>query len=808
MKVEKYRVLGELIETNKRQFVIPVYQRNYDWGKTHCKKLYDDIVASYQLDRFHFVGSIVYVDQGEENKIYRYLIIDGQQRITTLFLLLKALLDSAEEENIKKEIEDILFNVDKYNDLKLTDQTKIKLKPIKTDNDQFMLLMKNDFNEIDKSSNIFINYEYMKRLIQKSIQSGISVKDILSGIKKLTSAVIILDPNEDEPQVVFESINSTGLDLSLADLIRNFILMTDKNQEQLFENYWIKIESNVGAKKMSSFITDYLQFACKEIVTTQNAYDVFKNYFKVAGFSNEELLATLLKYSEYYKAFLYCSDNKYSKLINKKLSGLRTLDQGTIYQFLFHIFRDFDDKILTMEELEKVITFFFNYLLRRTVCGVGSNSLRGLYKTLYNRIFANKDNLTSYYDAIVQFFMQLNTKDAIPSDSMFKDSLMNIDLYNKKNLCKYLLKSIEDVTEDGQESKEILDVSTLSIEHIMPQTLSDWWKSYLGSNHEKIHEKYIHNLGNLTLTGYNSELGQKTFDEKKQLIKDNSHVISLNKDVLNQDVWNDVVIRNRANNLSKILLKLFAIEKPTKDIKFVDESERRLSIGENFDATGTKPKSCIFLGNSFNVSSYADMLEKVINLLYDLDPKTIEELANSSYKIPNATRAYITNDVNILRKSSEIQESGIFFETNLSANNIVTFLKHLLDIFELEHTELMLFIDVKNSLPNLEDFELKNIDLYREVKIGKLSEKVFEKLLTEELISDEELVNLLDKEYSKKTFGLYYPVLALNREDNRYNSPQIRYKSQSYTYKGKEYYLTREWYEENKERLIKYVKRI
>ena len=144
MKVEKYRVLGELIETNKRQFVIPVYQRNYDWGKQHCKKLYDDIISAYELDRFHFIGSIVYVDQGEENKIYRYLIIDGQQRITTLFLLLKALLDSTEDENLKKEFEDILFNIDKYNDLKLTDQTKIKLKPIKSDNDQFMLLMKNN----------------------------------------------------------------------------------------------------------------------------------------------------------------------------------------------------------------------------------------------------------------------------------------------------------------------------------------------------------------------------------------------------------------------------------------------------------------------------------------------------------------------------------------------------------------------------------------------------------------------------------------------------------------------------------------
>lgn len=172
-----------------------------------------------------------------------------------------------------------------------------------------------------------------------------------------------MDPNEDEPQVVFESINSTGLELSLADLVRNFILMTDKDQERLFETYWIKIEANVGTKKMPSFITDFLQFSCKETVTTQNAYSVFKNYFKTSCSTNENLLKTLLKYSEYYKTFLYCNNSKYSKIVNKKLAGLRTLDQGTIYQFLFHIFRDFDDEILNAAELEKVITFFFNYLL-------------------------------------------------------------------------------------------------------------------------------------------------------------------------------------------------------------------------------------------------------------------------------------------------------------------------------------------------------------------------------------------------------------------------------------------------------------
>lgn len=696
MKVEKYRVLGELIETNKRQFVIPVYQRNYDWGKQHCKKLFDDIVDAYKLDRFHFVGSIVYVDQGEENKIYRYLIIDGQQRITTLFLLLKALLDITEDEYLKKELKEILFNIDKYNDLKLTDQTKVKLKPIKSDNDQFMLLMKDDLTSIDRSSNIFINYDYMKKLIAKAISVGITAKDVLSGIKKLTSAVIILDPKEDEPQVVFESINSTGLDLSLADLIRNFILMTDKNQEKLFEDYWIKIEENVGQDKMTSFITDLLQFSCRESVSTKNAYTIFKNYYKNENFSNEQMLEKLLHYSRYYKVFLGNDTKTYSQIVNKKLAGLKALDQGTIYQFLFHIFDDYDLGIISNEDLEKIITFFLNYLLRRIVCGVGSNSLRGLYKTLYNRIFADKNNLQNYYDSIIQFFLQLNTKDAIPSDSTFKDRLMNTDIYNKKNVCKYILKSIEDSTKDGSESKETLDVSSLSIEHIMPQKLSDYWQKTLGNNYVKIHEKYLHNLGNLTLTGYNSELGQKTFEEKKQLIIDkNSHIVVLNKDVLSKMVWNENTIKNRADKLSTILLELFNIDKPQKYIKFQNDSVKSYSIGEDFDATGTKPNNCIFFGMTFMVSSYVDLLSKVMEMSYDLDSELINGLANKNYKLTSTSRAYITHDAEKLRKAIEIYETGIYFEANLNANAVISFLRSILDVLELDYSELVIGLDVK-----------------------------------------------------------------------------------------------------------------
>ena len=697
MKVDKYKVLGELLETNKRQFIIPVYQRNYDWKKDNCKKLFDDIIDAYIKDRFHFVGSIVYVDQGEENKIYRYLIIDGQQRITTIFLLLKALYDTSEDDNIKNEISDILFNRDKYNDLKLTDQTKVKLKPIKSDNEQFLLLMKDDISSMDQNSNIYSNYQYLKTLLTKANANGNECRDILSGLKKLTAAVIILDPKEDNPQVVFESINSTGLELSLADLIRNFVLMTDKEQERLFEEYWLKIKRSVTPHCMPDFITDYLQFSCREKVTAQNAYAIFKNYFKVKSHTNESMLKELLHYAEYYKAFLFGDCQKYSQLVNKRLLELRAIDQTTIYPFLFRIFDDFNNDVISEEILEKVLTFFFNYLLRRIICGVTSNSLRGLYKTLYNRIFGDSENLKTYYDSIVQFFMQLNTKDSMPSDSVFKDALLNTDLYNKKNICKYVLKSIENMTPDGKEGKEVVDISTLSIEHIMPQILTEDWKRELGADYKRIHEKYLHNIGNLSLTGYNSELGQKSFANKKQMIIDkNSHVVVLNQDILNSNVWTEGVICARAERLSSILLQIFKIDKPLKNISFSVNTEKSLSIAEDFDLTGTKPKACIFLGGTIPVTSYADLLTQIMQCLYDLDSDILDKLAMENFRLSTSSRTYITNDLNSLRKPIQIKDTEIYFESNLSANNIISFLRKALDAFDIGHDELVICFDVQN----------------------------------------------------------------------------------------------------------------
>ena len=292
--------------------------------------------------------------------------------------------------------------------------------------------------------------------------------------------------------------------LSLADKIRNLVLMTDAEQDRLYEEYWLKAETLVGYKKLTSFFLDYLNIKVDGFPKESEAYDVFRKMYEENGYSNEEILKEILHYAEFYHTFLYGSE-KYSLKVNKCLENLRKLNQSTVYVFLFRVFDDYhnpNESYVTESELEKVLQFLLNYTIRRMVCEIGSNSLRGLYKTLYARVFNRPENKKNYYDSIVSFFIQLASRDVLIKDDEFKQGLKYNNLYKKNAVCKLLLTSIEN------EGKEQLITDNLTIEHIMPQNknLSSTWQNMLGPDWKEIKEKYLHTLGNLTLTGYNSEL--------------------------------------------------------------------------------------------------------------------------------------------------------------------------------------------------------------------------------------------------------------------------------------------------------------
>lgn len=273
MQPYKVWLFSDLIEKNKRVFKVPVYQRNYDWSNIQCEKLFQDILIANELEHKHFTGTIVYIVGLTASTLSEVLIIDGQQRLTTTYILLKALYDAAKgvSVRIEEEIKDVMFNRN------CEEKYKLKLKPVKTDNEQLLLLIKDRIDDMDRNSNIYKNYITFKKLIAETISKGLELRDILNGIKKLEVVEIVLDKSQgDEPQKIFESINSTGLELSLADKIRNYLLMDESNQDKLYENYWSAIEKNVGYLNLEDFFMNFLNSQTNKSINKKKAYNLFK----------------------------------------------------------------------------------------------------------------------------------------------------------------------------------------------------------------------------------------------------------------------------------------------------------------------------------------------------------------------------------------------------------------------------------------------------------------------------------------------------------------------------------------------------
>lgn len=497
-----------------------------------------------ERDHKHFTGTVVYIVGLDGSNLNEALIIDGQQRIATVYILLKALYDAAKgvSVRIETEIEEVMFNRN------CDEKYKLKLKPVKSDNEQLLLLIKNKIDEMDRNSNIYKNYITFKNLIENTLASGLELNNILDGIKKLEMVEIVLDKYQgDEPQKIFESINSTGLELSLADLIRNYLLMDDENQDELYENYWSAIEKNVGYRNLGDFVINFLNSQISKSVNSKNAYRLFTEHCEENNLSHEDILKKLKRTSKYYGAFIG-ENNYYSKEISDYLKAFYTIKQTTIIPLLFRIMNDYEDRNIDEETLCKVLDYLLTYLVRKTACEINKN-LSKFMKSMYDRVIdGNYDN---YYEKFVIFINDSKANDRMPTDEEFKKALIHRPLY-KKSICKFVLSVIENST------KEHLDVSNLTIEHILPQKENSVvWKKEVGDNYSIVYEKYLHTLGNLTITGHNSELGTKPFSEKKKIIRDNSKANVLNKEVLSADQWNEDSILNRAKALSNILIGEF-----------------------------------------------------------------------------------------------------------------------------------------------------------------------------------------------------------------------------------------------------------
>ncbi len=556
MKAKEATLLGFFEENQNNQFVIPIYQRLYSWKKEQCEQLWDDIIKIGGNDKAngHFIGSILYVLDGNTPSS-PLLIIDGQQRLTTITLLLIALRNHLSEEVeilekfSHKKIESYLINSDKDGD------KKFRLILSESDKDTLLFLIdKNKRKPSEPSVKIMENFKLFEEWINKNTDK---LEAIFKGLDKLMIVWIALDKEKDDPQLIFESMNSKGIELTQADLIRNYIIMETEveKQEDFYNQYWRAMEEDFkqNEKLFDRFVKHYLTIKTGKIPVEKRVYGAFKDYQQKEGIGIEALLQDLQKYCGYFCQIAFKKEA--DKDLNKALSFLVDLEMDVVYPLLLELYSDYSDGVLSKQDFISIIALTESYLCRRAVCGLGSKGLNKIFPSFIKKI--NKDQ---YLESIEVHFLSLEkTTGKFPKDSEFKDSFITKELYHPKKTEKVFnfLKRLENF-----DTKEPVNTQECTIEHIMPQTLTFEWQRDLGENFKAIHEKYLHTIGNLTLTGYNSEYSNKSFQEKRDMEKGfKQSSLKLNQSLKDLESFGEKEIEKRANDLADWALKIWTYPK-------------------------------------------------------------------------------------------------------------------------------------------------------------------------------------------------------------------------------------------------------
>lgn len=737
MIAEKEYLVNSLIGTDRRQFIIPIYQRKYKWTNEQCSRLIDDIVKSGKKRTEHFTGTVVITQQG--GSFRKAYLVDGQQRVTTIVLIVKALSLICEEREEDKDYEYVYKSTHKclyadQNDF----ERGYKVIPSKNDRKTFNLIMRaKSLKEIednpiiakDKEDLMYNNFKYVYQRIFEMLDQGLHVREELyEGLLNLTVVGMTLE-HRDDPQEIFESINSLGVSLSNADLIRNYLLMSNENQSVLYEKYWEPIQDSlIGENNMESFVNDYLLMKKSYSI---NYGDIYKEYVEFAnsigdGIDNrDELLKDLYEVAQIYQPFLRISDS-YNPETNMLMQELRDMGQTTAYPFLMKVFLDKQSGLITEERLQKVINLIIVYLVRRTICKVPTNSLRGFMLNLYNRIFDKvPENKSKYYESIHAFFINLNTRDGLLSSEEAKKNLVTFPLYKNVKFASYVLYRIENSRYPNPYS-EYVTAKSITVEHIMPQNLTDEWISDLGENAVQIHETYINTLGNLSLSSRarNSSMSDETFAEKKKvLLSDDSKFDVLNRSLKNLDKFTKQDILNREAELSKILISKYEIERAdTTGIRFDDVIEIICDYEYNPIFLGTRLVSFRLFGIETNVNEYSRMLSQIVRTLLKKYPEKIRSLAAEGYTPWNGETVYLQYSDNA--SYLDVGE-GIRINTGLSSPNIVDFAVKLLSACGIAPEELTIIVNKdtvnkKNFLKKSEKIKIIRTALERLGKEGVL----------------------------------------------------------------------------------------
>lgn len=556
--------LNKLLNTS-RQFIVPIFQRNYSWQKSQYEQLWFDILraSKFKEKQNHFIGSIVYIDMGTPaGRPQQLLLIDGQQRLTTISILLCAIKDYVQKFNLETKLINLakIKNQFLYNSDEI-DEDRYKLLLNVQDKETYIKLIDNTIFTVNKpATNIIKCYEFFYERIEDFIKQYGQIDEIYAGIFKLSLVSISLDKDSDNPQMIFESMNSTGKDLSQTDLLRNYLLMdlTPEKQTRLYKTYWKPMEELFGediykndVNKFDYFIRDFLTLKSDtgHICKINNVYENFKRYYLDNNCEKFVVLKDLFTYAKYYACIDLLQEN--DDELKLYWQEFKKLDSHVVYPFLLKLYDDYSRQILIKEDFKKILQVVISYLWRRAICEIPTNSLSKTFATLYQAV--DKDD---YVNSIIKAFVFKSSYKRFSSDYEVREKLQTKDIYHFR-LRKYLLEALENYYH-----KEPIDLNTANytIEHIMPQNIEHnlSWQQMLGEDWQEVHSLYLHSLGNLTITGYNAEMSNKSFGEKVNGESGFKHShLKLNESIVQCDVWNKKAIQRRTNILTDIILKIW-----------------------------------------------------------------------------------------------------------------------------------------------------------------------------------------------------------------------------------------------------------
>ena len=690
MKGSEAKILGFMEGADKR-YVIPVYQRKYDWKEENCRQLYNDLKKIIIDQRpSHFFGSIVSSVVGNGGKT-EYHIIDGQQRLTTVSLLLLAISNMIKmgkvipkENNLHEQIRQ-RFLISPW----AGEGDRIKLRPVKTDRNALTKLFDEE-EDFDRKSNLTINYEFFCSMILKE---EVTVDDLFAAIGKLEIISITLDAG-DNAQLIFESLNSTGLALAEGDKIRNYILMglAPQEQNEFYDKYWSKIEK-CTANDVSGFVRDYLSIRRQITPTISNVYRDFKVYAEEMRMPVEALLSDLLKYARYFEKLLTCESGLHEQKLDDCLYRMKRLEIVVTRPFLLEVLRLNQDGKLSTKDVLNIFLITENYLFRRNICEVPTNALNKIFLNLNKEILRFDNTADRYVEKFIYALLSKKESGRFPDDEEFTRELAAKQVYLMRGKYKaYLFERFENYgTIETKDVYTHLDKNTYTIEHIMPQSLTPAWRTELGENHAEIHANWLHRLANLTLTGYNPNLSNKSFAEKRDAEEGGYSVggLRMNQRISKKESWGLVELEERNEEMLMLARKIWSYPQ-TSFIPAEKEFDSCTLDDENAALTGRDIVKYSYLNMEQPVSSWVDMFEHVVHFLHQKDRSVLRELAYGNGSGGDLAN-YVRSKESDLRSALRIDED-VFVEKNTSTALKISLLRRLFVLYKADPMDLVFYL--------------------------------------------------------------------------------------------------------------------